>query len=762
MTNFRSAAIATGNLIDDSAYDDVKLVSDNIAAVQAVGPAYSSGDLTTVANDIASVVTLAGVSAAIASLYADKATLDSLYADKITLDSLFADKATLDAIHLELAAIASVYADKATIDSIVADKLTLDSIYADKATLDSLYADKLTLDSLYADKGTLDSLLADKAKLDSLFADKATLDSIYADKITLDSLFADKLTLDRINTSIAKIDRVYTSIANLDTVYASIANVDAVAGNQTNVDTVATAIANVNAVGTNIANVNAVNANATNINTVAANDANITTVATNDANVTTVADSIASINTVANVQNLADIVTVAEDLNALDLNGIADVTIVANDLVLGVDSNVTKVGTDIASVNTVAANIADINNFGKVYFGSQTVAPTIGSHPDLSSGDLYFDTILNEMRVFDGSVWKNAGSTVNGTTQRETFTAIASQTIFVVTGGYDSGYADVYMNGMKLINGVDVDVSSGTQVLLTVGAQSGDIIDVVAYGTFELADHYSKSISDVKHRSVPLLIKATEDLVELDVVQGTGYNQGEDALEVGKTVVQTDIALGVVGVDISNGSFAEVITKGIIENVNTSAWAFGDILYSNGSGGFTNIKPAGTYQALAYVIKNHAVNGAILVDVTEPVSVPTLTSLGLENVDNTSDVNKPVSTAQQSALDLKAPIASPTFTGTVSGVDKTMVGLSNVDNTTDLGKPISTATQTALDGKQPIDTVLTNTTASYTTAEETKLAIAVVSDDTESGASQVLNIVQISQANYDLLTPVATTVYIIV
>jgi hypothetical protein len=38
--------------------------------------------------------------------------------------------------------------------------------------------------------------------------------------------------------------------------------------------------------------------------------------------------------------------------------------------------------------------------------------------------------------------------------------------------------------------------------------------------------------------------------------------------------------------------------------------------------------------------------------------------VGLANVDNTSDANKPVSTAQQTALDLKANIASPNFTGT--------------------------------------------------------------------------------------------------
>jgi len=53
-------------------------------------------------------------------------------------------------------------------------------------------------------------------------------------------------------------------------------------------------------------------------------------------------------------------------------------------------------------------------------------------------------------------------------------------------------------------------------------------------------------------------------------------------------------------------------------------------------------------------------------------------------------------------LGLKAPLASPTFTGTVSGITKSMVDLSNVDNTSDAAKPVSTATQTALDAKAPL------------------------------------------------------------
>jgi len=98
-------------------------------------------------------------------------------------------------------------------------------------------------------------------------------------------------------------------------------------------------------------------------------------------------------------------------------------------------------------------------------------------------------------------------------------------------------------------------------------------------------------------------------------------------------------------------------------------------------------------------------------DAKAPLNSPTFTGtvsgisksmVGLTSVDDTSDVNKPVSTAQQTALDLKANLNAPTFTGTVSGISKSMVGLGNLDNTSDVNKPISTATQNALDLKAPL------------------------------------------------------------
>lgn len=82
-------------------------------------------------------------------------------------------------------------------------------------------------------------------------------------------------------------------------------------------------------------------------------------------------------------------------------------------------------------------------------------------------------------------------------------------------------------------------------------------------------------------------------------------------------------------------------------------------------------------------------------------------AVGLGNVDNTSDLNKPISTATQSALDGKqATIAAGTTAqyrrgdNTWQTLNKAAVALGSVDNTSDANKPVSTAQQTALNLKQ--------------------------------------------------------------
>lgn len=126
-------------------------------------------------------------------------------------------------------------------------------------------------------------------------------------------------------------------------------------------------------------------------------------------------------------------------------------------------------------------------------------------------------------------------------------------------------------------------------------------------------------------------------------------------------------------------------------------------------------------------VNGHALTGDITISKSD---------VGLGNVNNTSDLNKPISTATQTALDDKVDkesgkgLSTNDFTdallaklnGIESGaqvnkvtgvkgnsessyrvgnvnITKGNIGLGNVDNTSDANKPISTATQTALDGK---------------------------------------------------------------
>ena len=103
----------------------------------------------------------------------------------------------------------------------------------------------------------------------------------------------------------------------------------------------------------------------------------------------------------------------------------------------------------------------------------------------------------------------------------------------------------------------------------------------------------------------------------------------------------------------------------------------------------------------------------ILDDGTNPHGT-TKSDVGLSNADNTSDINKPISSTTQISLDLKADDADlSSHEGNIlnpHSVTKTQVGLSNVDNTSDTDKPVSIATQTALNLKAPQTEVDLNTT----------------------------------------------------
>ena len=454
------------------------------------------------------------------------------------------DKAQLNA--LNLTSLNRVYQSIDNIDRVDQSIDNVDRVHTSITNLDRVHTSIANVDRVHTSIDNVDRVEDSIANVDRVATSADNLDRVHTSIGNVDRVDQSIDNVDRVATSADNLDRVHTSIGKLDRVHTSISAVDTVAADlnepTSEIETVANSITNVNNVGTNIQNVidvdanesninaavanasninaavaNASNinnavANATNINAAVANEANITAAVTNqtninaavanEANITTVAGIETAVTTVAGIQqdiqdlaaieqdiqdvqdSIANLQTVASDLNEQT----SDVTTVANSI-----TNVDLVGGSIGNVNTVADNINDVNNFADTYSigGTAPVAPT--------TGDLWFDTASNTMKVYDGSGFVNAGSSVNGVANSVEYTATAGQTTFSAT--YDAGYIDVYLNGVKLAAS-DYTATDGSNVVLDTGATAGDIVFIQSFGTFTLADVYNQTQSDARYMPI--------------------------------------------------------------------------------------------------------------------------------------------------------------------------------------------------------------------------------------------------------------------
>ena len=93
-----------------------------------------------------------------------------------------------------------------------------------------------------------------------------------------------------------------------------------------------------------------------------------------------------------------------------------------------------------------------------------------------------------------------------GVRSRFQYQATASQTSFSgsdansLTLSYnDSRYMDVYQNGVLLVPGTDYAATTGTTVVLVTGATLNDIVEMVVYDVFTVANSYTKAEADTRY-----------------------------------------------------------------------------------------------------------------------------------------------------------------------------------------------------------------------------------------------------------------------
>ena len=151
------------------------------------------------------------------------------------------------------------------------------------------------------------------------------------------------------------------------------------------------------------------------------------------------------------------------------------------------------------------------------------------------------------------------------TIARKSYEPTGVQTSFTFSAGYDPGYCDVYLNGIKLINGNDYTASDGSTVGLTSEAQNGDIVEIVAYKAFNLG----QSITDI-----------------------TGDLTISDALTVGSVSASSSITAGSFYGDGNTLNLTGYAGAGITQYIDANS------LTVTGSPGLTTITRLGATDAV--------------------------------------------------------------------------------------------------------------------------------------------------------------------
>ena len=120
--------------------------------------------------------------------------------------------------------------------------------------------------------------------------------------------------------------------------------------------------------------------------------------------------------------------------------------------------------------------------------------------------------------------------------------ASAGQTSFAVSGGYITGYVDVYLNGVALASS-DFTATNNTNIVLNVAAEINDEFKSIAYFPVSLVDTYRASQVDA------LIANLDSDLTGVNT---SIANLDSDLTGVNTSIANLDSDLSSVNISIAN------------------------------------------------------------------------------------------------------------------------------------------------------------------------------------------------------------------
>ena len=146
-----------------------------------------------------------------------------------------------------------------------------------------------------------------------------------------------------------------------------------------------------------------------------------------------------------------------------------------------------------------------------------------------------------------------------------------------------------------------------------------DVTDL-ADGSISLTNKTLTDYTNAIHADqLHIRIKADEDLLKGQPVKYESFNVGENAINVSLSNQLTDVSIGLAEEDISQGSFGNIITAGVLDHTDTQNFNEGEILYVDGLGQLTGVEPTSGYsQPIAICLKSQQNNGSLQVLASYP------------------------------------------------------------------------------------------------------------------------------------------------
>ena len=90
----------------------------------------------------------------------------------------------------------------------------------------------------------------------------------------------------------------------------------------------------------------------------------------------------------------------------------------------------------------------------------------------------------------------------------------------------DGEYVDVFQNGVLLKPATDYTSTSGTTVVLVTGASLNDVVEIIVYDAFSIANSYTKSESDTRYPFLgnDSIIRTNGNSITADITIPSGTN----------------------------------------------------------------------------------------------------------------------------------------------------------------------------------------------------------------------------------------------